>query len=417
MKKQILILIFSLATLTSSYSQSWDLFTADNSGLPNNYINNLTLDSNDNIWYFTKNSIFMYNQNENKWNEFNEENSNLISGFTHIEIGKEGSVYVSSSNIYKFDSELMNFNIIEENINCDKFTFDKNGILYFVKQVNVYSKVDDKITLIYNGQIEGPNYPTELVLDENDILWFAIDGYSSALYSYDGSTLDTLDSIFKENPRISINTISMDRKSNFWLGHGADGILLKYNKESGNWKSFNENNSPLDYDGVFLKDLKTNNKNDVWLISAIYNSLPPISLFKYNGLEWSEFRIDEVFDFSGNEIFSLLSLAVDIKNNVWIGTNKGLIKFNETTTNVENSTENDISLYPNPVNDILTIDLEGKHATSYSITDVYGRELIVENTPLSGSNNIDIRTLISGTYFISIELSDSKTITSKFVKE
>lgn len=417
MKKLLIILLYTVFFSTTSYSQLWKMFTTENSELPTNTIENIVVDANDNIWFHNKNSIYNYNQYENKWNEFNEDNSNLKKGFTHIEIGKDGAVYVSSGNIYKFDSEFLDFNIIEENINCDSFTFDKNGVLYYVKQVGVFAKVVGKVIEIYNGQFGGPNYPTDLIIDDNEILWFAIDGYNNALYRYNGTKLDTLDSIFKENPRIGINSISIDKNSNIWLGNGLDGVLLNYNIDNGSWIYYDNKNSPLGNKGMFSKDSKTDNSNNVWVISALYNSLPPISLFKYNGSNWREFSIDEAFNITGDELFSLLSLAIDSKNNVWIGTDKGLIKFNETITSVENSTENSIILYPNPTNNQLTIDLSEHQAISFTISDIKGDIIETRKEIISGEFNIDLQAFTTGTYFIELTLANNQKISKKFVRE
>lgn len=417
MKKFLIFIIISISTFTTTSAQSWEMFTTENSNLPVDYIDNLVVDSNDNLWFHTKSPIFMYNQSEDKWHEFNQSNSNLTDGFTHISIGNDGSVYIYSSHIFKFKENVMNFEIVEENIICDKFVFDNNGVLYFVKQVNIYSKKGDKIKEIYNGQIGGPNYPTELLIDINENLWFAIDGYTSALYSYDGSKLDTLDSLFKENPRIGINSISLDKNNNIWLGTGLECVLLNYNIQDRNWVYFDNKNSPLGKENIFLKDSKVDKNNNVWTITAFYNSSAPISLFKYNGSAWLEFSIDEAFNISENELFSLLSLAIDSKNNVWIGTNEGLIKFNETTTNIEINIEGGIGIYPNPASNQLTIDLKEKQAISYTISDIKGN--IVENRKhsYSGQMDINLKSYPIGNYIIELTLANNQKITNKFVKE
>lgn len=94
MKKFLIFIIISISTFTTTSAQSWEMFTTENSNLPVDYIDNLVVDSNDNLWFHTKSSIFMYNQSEDKWHEFNQSNSNLTDGFTHISIGKDGSVYI-----------------------------------------------------------------------------------------------------------------------------------------------------------------------------------------------------------------------------------------------------------------------------------------------------------------------------------
>ncbi len=410
------ILLFALP-LTSTYSESWEWFNTNNSRLPVNSIDNLVVDSNDNLWFHTKSSIFMYNQNEDKWHEFNQSNSNLTDGFTHISIGKDGSVFISSNHIFKLKENVMNFEIVEENITCDKFVFDENGVLYFVNQVNVYSKEGDKVKEIYNGQVGGPNYPTELLIYNDEILWFAIDGYTSALYSYDGSKLDTLDSIFKENPRIGINSTSMDDKNNIWLGNGLDCVVLNYNIENGNWVYFDNKNSPLGNKGMFSKDSKTDKNNNIWVISAIDMISPPISLFKYDGSNWIEYSVDKAFNISTQDQIVLLKLAFDSKNNVWIGTNKGLIKFNETTTSIESNPKDLISIYPNPTKNQLTIDLQDKQSTGYTISDLKGNIIEINNDNYFDQININLKSYSIGTYIIELTLANNQKITLKFVKE
>ncbi|PKL81224.1 MAG: hypothetical protein CVV25_00320 [Ignavibacteriae bacterium HGW-Ignavibacteriae-4] len=417
MKKLLIILIISISTLTTTYAQSWEIFTTENSNLPVDYIDNLVVDSNDNLWIHTKNSIFMYNQSQDSWHEFNQSNSNLTYGFTHISIGKDSSVYVSSNHIFEFKENVMNFEIVEENIKCDKFVFDENGVLYFVNQVNVYAKEGDKVKEIYNGQVGGPNYPTELLIDINENLWFAIDGYTSALYSYDGSKLDSLDSLFKENPRIGINSISLDMNNNIWLGTGLECVLLNYNIQDRNWIYFDNKNSPLGKENIFLKDSKVDKNNNVWTITAKFNGSTPISLYKYNGTDWIEYSIDNAFNISGNELLTLLSLAIDSKNNIWIGTSEGLIKFNETTTSVETNENDLVNIYPNPASNQLTIDLQGKQAIGYAISDIKGN--IVENRKdnYSGQMNINLKSYPTGTYILELILTNNQKITNKFVKE
>ena len=417
MKKFLIFIIISISTFTTTSAQSWEMFTTENSNLPVDYIDNLVVDSNDNLWSHTNNSIYMYNQKEDKWHEFNQGNSNLTDGFTYISIGKDGSVYVSSNHIFKFKENVMNFEIVEENIKCEKFVFDENGVLYFVNQVNVYAKEGDKIKEIYNGQVEGPNYPTELVIDEIGKLWFAIDGFKTALHSYDGTKLNTLDSLFNENSRISIKSISLGDISNIWLGNGDNAIVLNYNIINERWLYFDKNNSPLGEKGTFSKSLTNSKSGSLWVLSALDVISPPISLFKYDGSDWFEYSVDKAFNISTQDQIVLMDLAIDSKNNVWIGTNKGLIKFNETTSNIETKDENDISIYPNPTSNQLTIDLKENQAISYTISDLKGN--IVENRKdnFSGQLNIDLKSFPIGTYIIELTLTNNQKIANKFVKE
>jgi len=71
----------------------------------------------------------------------------------------------------------------------------------------------------------------------------------------------------------------------------------------------------------------------------------------------------------------------------------------------------EISAYPNPVDDVLTVSLAQTGNFNYQIIDVIG------NLVQSGvsDNRIHVTSLVAGTYFVRIE-KDGETGTSKFVK-
>ncbi len=411
------IQLFFLFFTSIVIGKSWEIYNIENSDIPTNDLSNITIDSSDNLWFYTNNSVFMYNQTENIWTEYNEHNSNLTSDFRHIEIGFDGSVNIASDGIYKYNSYNNEFEIKEKNISSSKFTYDRNGILYYLRNGLIYKKDGENINNVYDGTIGGPNYPTDLVIDVNNILWFSVDGFTRALYSYDGFSLDTLDSIFKANPRIGIISISLDNKSNLWLGNGSDCVILNYSIDNQDWKYFGNSNSPLGEKGMFSKDSKIDKNNNLWVISSISNAIAPINLYKYDGLNWSEFSIDEGLDIKKNELFTMYAVEIDSKGNVWIPTDNGLVKFNENTTSVTTSILDKIKIYPNPAKTNLNFDLGGEIVKSITITDLNGKEVITYNSELSNLNSIDISTLITGQYFISFELTDKSVINKKFVKE
>jgi len=76
-----------------------------------------------------------------------------------------------------------------------------------------------------------------------------------------------------------------------------------------------------------------------------------------------------------------------------------------TITSVESASQNtyDINIYPNPAEDILTIDLEftGEN-TTYEIFDCIGKSVLLQGEIRSNSNTINISQLPSGLYLISI---------------
>lgn len=74
--------------------------------------------------------------------------------------------------------------------------------------------------------------------------------------------------------------------------------------------------------------------------------------------------------------------------------------------------KNNFSIYPNPVNDMLNISMKNEITiNNLSITDLNGR--VVSSS--DSSTSIDVSSLSSGVYFISVETNEGKG-TSKFVK-
>lgn len=80
---------------------------------------------------------------------------------------------------------------------------------------------------------------------------------------------------------------------------------------------------------------------------------------------------------------------------------------------LEEFSENNISIFPNPTKSFLTIDLN-RNAT-YTLSNVFGQEIRTGNL-LSGSNELDINSLSNGLYFLNIETPEGKA-TMKLIKE
>lgn len=74
-----------------------------------------------------------------------------------------------------------------------------------------------------------------------------------------------------------------------------------------------------------------------------------------------------------------------------------------------------VNVYPNPVNDVLNIDIKNfnKENLSIKIVDVIGKEVLKSDY----KNQIDISELQKGIYFVSIQQNDKTLVTKKVVKQ
>ena len=77
-----------------------------------------------------------------------------------------------------------------------------------------------------------------------------------------------------------------------------------------------------------------------------------------------------------------------------------------------------LNIYPNPVQSVITIETSGIATQQIEITDLNGRILKKINSETQNETmTMNLSNLISGFYFISIQMSDGKVQVQKFFKE
>jgi hypothetical protein len=76
----------------------------------------------------------------------------------------------------------------------------------------------------------------------------------------------------------------------------------------------------------------------------------------------------------------------------------------------------DIVIYPNPSNNMVTIDLGTSVATSIKFKDNLGSDILLSTTPVSQNQlTVDVSGLIPGVYFVDMVLGNLKTVNKKIV--
>lgn len=92
----------------------------------------------------------------------------------------------------------------------------------------------------------------------------------------------------------------------------------------------------------------------------------------------------------------------------------GAYEYSNNLSTADNSFGN-LHLFPNPVKDILTINLANQSFNSYKIYNLTGQ--IVLNYTQNNQNQINVSTLENGIYFIKITTDNGKSITKKVIKK
>ena len=96
---------------------------------------------------------------------------------------------------------------------------------------------------------------------------------------------------------------------------------------------------------------------------------------------------------------------------------KGLLKFSSSTLGINDLTKTNISIYPNPTNNIINVNLgEVNSPTNYSLYSIDGKMIGDNNTVNNNSFSIDLTDMAIGIYILKIK-SENSTNTFKIIKK
>lgn len=132
-----------------------------------------------------------------------------------------------------------------------------------------------------------------------------------------------------------VNSIA-EQDNDIWAGTTVG--LLKINKSTGELILYNVSNSDLPY--IYITSLAIDGFGNKWIGTAK-------GLAKFDGTNWTIFNLSN----SGLPDDWIYALAVDATGNIWIGTNYGLTRYNGT--NWETFTSNNSGLSDNAVRSIV----------------------------------------------------------------
>lgn len=89
------------------------------------------------------------------------------------------------------------------------------------------------------------------------------------------------------------------------------------------------------------------------------------------------------------------------------------LKYGQTPTYIQEEMAKNLSVYPNPASNVLTIESNGQAISSATIFDMLGKAVMSKSLQ---QNQLDISSLKSGIYFIEMQLNSGKAV-RRFVKE
>jgi ligand-binding sensor domain-containing protein len=370
--KYLVTLFLFLTTLNilCSAQTTWRIYNTSNSGLTDNYIRTLAVDSQGVIWIGTQNKgVFRYDGIT--WTNYNSNNSILADDYIlTVAVAPDSALWVGmrSGGVARLKDtswhEFWTGNSPLPSDHIQEITFDGDTV-WFGTYGGLVKLIDTAWT-IYNSSNSGLPYNTvnSIQVDPSHNKWVATSGYG--VLKFNGTTWTTYNVANSQMP--SNYPFAIHWHDSLWVAYSGNGIATLNN---GICKKYDPGNSgiPSVYTYCFSHDGPA-----VWVGTAA-------GAAKFDGNTWSAY--DTANSILPNKY--VRALAVDRKGNKWIGTLNGLAVFNETGI-VESAKDDPAYIpshfelsqnYPNPFNPTTTFkfSIANSQLTILKIYDVLGREV------------------------------------------
>ncbi len=270
-------------------------------------------------------------------------------------------------------------------------TVDNYGAVYYV---------DGNGKAYYHGQLN--NVPSQ---QYQGILGFTWDKQTNSYYACDAYQLYKVDL-----DNMNMNLIGLISETAGIIGIAAnskgdmygigilDNSLYSINKTTGAGTVIGE----LGFDINFAQDIGFDRTTDS-LYGTLYGSLngttSKIGLYTFN-LETGE-------AISSGDIFeSQAELSICA---IYTKPDGQSIK--------ENNKSTDIKIYPNPAQDMLTVSLDNNTINNVYVLDVSGKEIMKKTVKNQKTTTINLSSLESGIYIISVKLNTGSTVYKQIIKQ
>ncbi len=295
-----------------------------NKKLENVHVSDLFIDNKNDLWIGTKkNGLLLYSKNvlkkiQPKDGEINSITKFATNGNNRVWVGTSKGVYTLSKNRELIRSKLKSFSVFSDK-NITALTYSKSNILIvsYEGKIKALNLNEDKLSII---DIASNKYVHDLHVDIKNNLWIA---NSERLIRYNLTT-HLLTPTLKLQQATRILSI-VELKNNLWVA-SIDGGLYKINLDTDVITQFTINDSEFSLLENNIMTLFISKSENLW----IGNFSKGLSLLNLNKYKFSyETNIKGSFYCADNP--KVNSVIIDKFHTFWIGTDKGLIKYNSLT--------------------------------------------------------------------------------------
>lgn len=401
----------------------WERIRTSNSGLPGNKVEAIGMDKINKLWVGTSTDLPVYKNyyqglasfDYTNWMDYSSspfEGTIPFKANAIISDSKKNLWVANERFLYKYDG-----------LNWEKYQADLLGTISMTKDLNdniwlastsrELRMFDGKDWTYYSNDIYGfpwGYYNKTVEVDLANNVWISTYNH---LAKFDGNTWQIIKCNKKSGAScwgLSIQTMAFDSSNNLWLGSDSEGLIY-FNGTT--FYKYKTKNQGTDYNNI--QTILIDKKNNIW--AGTFGN----GLIKYDGKNWIQFNTSNS-TILNNDINTIKFLD----NQLWVGTNLGLIKFNECggdtiTVNTEmftgrleypNQTFN-VHTYPNPVASSLTVTCQEKAMVDiYNIHGQLVTSILLENQ----TTELNLSDFPSGVYILQVK-ADKGIAVRKIIKQ
>lgn len=211
-------------------------------------------------------------------------------------------------------------------------------------------------------------------------------------------------------PNIALSLVQNPLNANQYTMAASNGIYTSI--DAGNtWSKI--------YDGMVNKVEHSTKQNGqiIGITNTYLSTLPKVVYTSNGGTNWQERTASNYFNttvIDGTARFVDATTAEVYLTTNSLGILKDVISFTSLGTSNPGIVKDDISIYPNPAQDVINIKL-GKNATKFKVT-IYSTagQLVLTS---ENKSSIDISGLTKGVYLLKIDQPNTPTIIKKVIKK
>ncbi|OGS41211.1 MAG: hypothetical protein A3K77_06440, partial [Euryarchaeota archaeon RBG_13_31_8] len=411
---------------------NWTHYTTR--GLASNDVKSIAIDAKGNKWFgcqghFSTACSFygggVSKFNNTIWTNYVDCSLDFVSA---IAIDAEGNKWFGSERgggVSKFDDTTWTIYTTEDGLASNyinAIAIDAEGNKWFGTHDGV-SKFDDTTWTTYTTEdgLAG-NWVNAIAIDLEGNKWFVCDEWyddSLKLWWTGGGvtkfndvnwrTYTTADGLASND----VHAIAIDAEGNKWFGcfDPSTGQATGVTKFDGiNWTTYTTADGLVsNWVNAIAIDLEGNKwfGCNSWLDYS-QGKLMGGGVTKFDGINWTTYITAD--GLIGNNV---RTIAIDADGSIWLGTEGGVSKLSESNEISPITNTNHLNLYPNPVQNVLHINLSGKTAVLL-VFDISGKCLFQKQIK-ENESSVDVSGLVSGIYFVKV-MYNNQIFTEKVVK-